>query len=56
MFHDTSLKAEPLFEQAIKLDPNFAAAFAGLSMVESWVYHNSDPSTKPAGKGAFQRG
>jgi TolB-like protein/Flp pilus assembly protein TadD len=44
MFHDTSLKAEPLFEQAIKLDPNFAAAFAGLSMVESWVYHNSDPT------------
>src|SRR5437764_2656163 len=43
MFHDTSLKAEPLFEQTIKLDPNFAAAFAGLSMVESWVYHNSDP-------------
>src|SRR5216110_1601237 len=43
MFHDTSLKAEPLFEQAITLDPNFAAAFAGLSMVESWVYHNSDP-------------
>src|SRR6266513_643947 len=43
MFHDTSLKAAPLFEQAIKLDPNFAAAFAGLSMVESWVYHNSDP-------------
>src|SRR5256886_13170031 len=43
MFRDTTLKAEPLFEQAIKLDPNFAAAFAGLSMVESWVYHNSDP-------------
>ena len=43
MFHDTSLKGEPLFEQAIKLDPNFAAAFAGLSMVQSWVYHNSDP-------------
>src|SRR6184192_3015033 len=43
MFRDTSLKAIPLFEQAIKLDPNFAAAFAGLSMVESWVYHNSDP-------------
>src|SRR6187551_2967060 len=43
MFRDTSLKAEPLFEQAIKLDPNFAAAFAGLSMVQSWVYHNSDP-------------
>src|SRR5437016_5672635 len=43
MFHDTSLKAEPLFEQAIKLDPNFALAFAGLSMVESWLYHASDP-------------
>src|SRR3989440_1114855 len=43
MFHDSSLKAEPLFEQAIKLDPNFALAFAGLSMVESWLYHSSDP-------------
>src|SRR5881397_687090 len=43
MFHDTSLKAEPLFEQAIKLDPNFALAFAGLSIVESWLYHTSDP-------------
>ncbi len=43
MFRDTSLKAEPLFEQAIKLDPNFALAFAGLSMVESWVYHSSEP-------------
>jgi serine/threonine-protein kinase len=44
MFRDTSLKAEPLFEQAIKLDPNFALAFAGLSMVQSWVYHSSDPN------------
>jgi TolB-like protein/Flp pilus assembly protein TadD len=43
MFRDTSLKAEELFEQATKLDPNFAAAFAGLSMVESWVYHMGDP-------------
>src|SRR5213595_2134322 len=43
MFNDTSLKAEPLFEQAIKLDPNFALAFAGLSMVESWLYHTADP-------------
>jgi TolB-like protein len=44
MFRDTSLKAIPLFEQAIKLDPNFALAFAGLSMVQSWIYHNSDPN------------
>src|SRR6059036_1403070 len=43
MFRDTTLKAEPLFEQAIKLDPTFAAAFAGLSMVESWAYHSFDP-------------
>src|SRR5881409_4394331 len=43
MLRDTFLKAEPLFEQAIKLDPNFALAFAGLSMVESWLYHSSDP-------------
>jgi TolB-like protein/Flp pilus assembly protein TadD len=43
MFRDTSLKAEQLFEQAINLDPNFAAAYAGLSMVESWLYHTSEP-------------
>src|SRR6266478_2427480 len=43
MFRDTSSKAEQLFEQATKLDPNFAAAFAGLSMVESWMYHSFDP-------------
>ena len=43
MFRDTSLKAEQLFEQTTKLDPNFAAAFAGLSMVESWMYHSFDP-------------
>jgi TolB-like protein/Flp pilus assembly protein TadD len=42
--HDTSLKAEQLFEQATKLDPNFAAAFAGLSMAESWAYHSFDPA------------
>ncbi len=42
-FRDTSLKAEELFEQAIKLDRNFAAAYAGLSMVESWLYHESEP-------------
>jgi TolB-like protein/Flp pilus assembly protein TadD len=43
-FHDDSVKAEKLFEQAIKLDPEFAAAFAGLSMVESWIYHESEPT------------
>jgi TolB-like protein/Flp pilus assembly protein TadD len=41
---DELLKAEELFEQAIKLDPKFAAAFAGLSMVQSGMYHESDPT------------
>src|SRR5436189_5176957 len=36
-FRDSSLKAEELFEQAIKLDPKFAAAYAGLSLVEVWL-------------------
>jgi TolB-like protein/Flp pilus assembly protein TadD len=43
-FRETSLKAEQLFEQAIKLDPKFAAAFAGLSMTQSWIYHESEPT------------
>jgi TolB-like protein/Flp pilus assembly protein TadD len=44
LFRDTSLKAEQLFEKATKLDPDFAAALAGLSMIESWMYHNFDPT------------
>src|SRR5215471_6983505 len=45
MFRGDSLKAIQLFEQAIKLDPNFAAAYACLSMVESWMYHTFDPTS-----------
>ena len=37
-------KAEHFFEQAIKRDPTFAAAFAGLSLVESSIYHSVDPT------------
>src|SRR2546427_3819879 len=44
MFREASFKAEQLFEQAIKLDPNFAAAFAGLSKVESSIYHSFEPT------------
>jgi TolB-like protein/tetratricopeptide (TPR) repeat protein len=47
---DTSLRAEELFEQAIKLDPKFAVAFAGLSMVQSWMYHEFDPTPAPREK------
>lgn len=53
MFRDTSLKPEPLFEQAIKLDPNFAQAYAGLSMVESWAYHSFDPAPARREKARF---
>ena len=41
---ETSLMAEELYEQAIKLDPNFALAFAGLSTVESWMFHSYEPT------------
>jgi TolB-like protein/Flp pilus assembly protein TadD len=51
--HGTSLKAVPLFEQAIKLDPNFALAFAGLSIVESWIYHSEDPTATRREKARF---
>src|SRR5215471_464153 len=46
---ETSLKAEDLYERTIKLDPNFALAFAGLSIVESWMYHSYEP-IPPVGK------
>jgi len=38
------LKAEELLEQAIKLDPKFAAALAELSRVESSIYHSFEPT------------
>lgn len=37
-------KAEPLFEQAVKLDPSFALAYARLSWLESWLYFSIDPT------------
>ena len=52
-FRDESLKAEELFEQAIKLDPKFAAAFAGLSMVESSIYHSLEPTPARREKARF---
>ena len=52
-FLDESLKAEKLLEQAIELDPKFAAAFAELSMVESWMYHESEPTPARREKARF---
>jgi TolB-like protein/Flp pilus assembly protein TadD len=43
-FRAETEKAEELFEQATKLDPNFAGAFAGLAWVEDWMYHSFDPT------------
>jgi TolB-like protein/Flp pilus assembly protein TadD len=37
-------KAEQLFEQATRLDPDFAEAFAGLAWVHDWSYHDFDPT------------
>jgi tetratricopeptide (TPR) repeat protein len=36
-------QSEQLYARAIELDPKFALAFAGLSVVERWLYHNFDP-------------
>src|SRR6266849_3093703 len=37
-------KAEQLYEQAARLDPDFARAFAGLAWVHDWMYHTYDPT------------
>jgi TolB-like protein/Flp pilus assembly protein TadD len=51
--NETSLKAEELFEQAIKLDPKFALAFAGLSQEQSWIYHSYEPTSARREKARF---
>jgi len=37
-------KAEQFYEQATRLDPDFARAFAGLAWVHDWMYHSYDPT------------
>lgn len=37
-------QGEKLYERALELDPNFALATAGLSQLESWIYHTFDPT------------
>jgi TolB-like protein/Flp pilus assembly protein TadD len=41
---DDVVKAEGLYEEAVKKDPTFALAFAGLGMVENWMYRSFDPT------------
>jgi TolB-like protein/Flp pilus assembly protein TadD len=43
-FRADTEKAEQLFEQATRLDPDFAEAFAGLAWVHDWMYHTFDPT------------
>src|SRR6266480_3081142 len=43
-FRADTEKAEQLFEQATRLDPDFAGAFAGLAWVHDWMYHTFDPT------------
>ena len=42
--HDDIVRAEGLYEEAVKKDPTFALAFADLGMVENWMYHSFDPT------------
>jgi TolB-like protein/Tfp pilus assembly protein PilF len=37
-------QSEQLYQRALQLDPDFALAAAGLSQLESWIYHTLDPS------------
>lgn len=37
-------KSEQLYERAVQLDPNFALAYAGLSQLQSWIFHTSEPT------------
>src|SRR6266480_954488 len=43
-FRADTERAEQLFEQATRLDPEFAGAFAGLAWVHDWMYHTFDPT------------
>jgi len=43
-FRSNTEKAEQLFEEATKLDPNFAGAFAALARVHEWSYRDLDPT------------
>jgi TolB-like protein/Tfp pilus assembly protein PilF len=43
-FHSNTEKAEQFFDEATKLDPNFAGAFAALARVHEWSYRDFDPT------------
>jgi TolB-like protein/Flp pilus assembly protein TadD len=43
-FRTDVLKGVELLEEATRLDPNFATAFAQLGSIQSWIYHSYDPT------------
>jgi TolB-like protein/Tfp pilus assembly protein PilF len=43
-FRSNTEKAEQFFDEATRLDPNFAGAFAGLARVHEWSYRDFDPT------------
>jgi serine/threonine-protein kinase len=43
-FRSNTEKAEQLFDEATKLDPNFAGAFAALARAHEWSYRDFDPT------------
>jgi TolB-like protein/Tfp pilus assembly protein PilF len=43
-FRDNTEKAAQFFDEATKLDPNFAGAFAALARVHEWSYRDFDPT------------
>jgi TolB-like protein/Tfp pilus assembly protein PilF len=43
-FRSNTEKAEQFFEEATKLDPNFAGAFAALARAHEWSYRDFDPT------------
>ncbi len=47
---DALKQVEQLYEEAIKLDPKFALAFARLSQLHSWVYYLLEPTPDRLGK------
>jgi TolB-like protein len=55
-FRANTENAEQLFERATTLDPNFAAAFAGLARVHDWAYHDFDktPARKEKARAAAE--
>jgi len=45
------LKAEQLYDRALQLDPSFALAGAAQSLLQSWIFHNFDPTTQRRTRG-----